>query len=244
MEIKGYNVYFINIEVYKGLCAIAFKGGYQINYNLKVYHSRYNDDASFDGYPSDAELKEIYIKHFQTTLFTEDELSVVKNYTDYNAKVRFLINEVPNERDHLSQFYTLKEKHNYVSISLGDRDKDKKFEDLQKNYPIYNPVGMCFFKQEDKEFSDHLLSLYKILNKAKESSESEEYMESAFLYEMGNHEYMINWQADWDVCSCFGECTYGEDKNYRDYLKEMGKEKLIPAYERAKRKHYKHAENW
>lgn len=25
----------------------------------------------------------------------------------------------------------------------------------------------------------------------------------AFFYEMGNHEYHINWQGDWDVLSCF-----------------------------------------
>lgn len=50
-----------------------------------------------------------------------------------------------------------------------------------------------------------------------------EFAESAFYYEMGNHEYHINtYQGDWDVCSCFGSCDYGEEKDYRDYLKEMG----------------------
>jgi hypothetical protein len=46
-------------------------------------------------------------------------------------------------------------------------------------------------------------------------------MESAFLYEMNNHEYAINWQADWDVCSCFGECEYGINKNYRDNVSAL-----------------------
>lgn len=50
-----------------------------------------------------------------------------------------------------------------------------------------------------------------------------EFAESAFYYEMGNHEYHINlYQGDWDVCSCFGSCDYEEGKDYRDYLKEMG----------------------
>lgn len=49
-----------------------------------------------------------------------------------------------------------------------------------------------------------------------------EFAESAFIYEMRNHEYHINWQGDWDVCSCFGDCEYGEDKDYSDYLREMG----------------------
>lgn len=29
---------------------------------------------------------------------------------------------------------------------------------------------------------------------------------------MFNHEYGINWQADFDVCSCFGDCS-----GVRDY---------------------------
>lgn len=44
----------------------------------------------------------------------------------------------------------------------------------------------------------------------------------AFYYEMGNHEYHINYQGDWDVCSCFGECEWSEDKTGLDYLVEMG----------------------
>ena len=44
----------------------------------------------------------------------------------------------------------------------------------------------------------------------------------AFYYEMLNHEYHINLQGDYDVCSCFGKCEYAEDKGFEDYLKEMG----------------------
>lgn len=44
----------------------------------------------------------------------------------------------------------------------------------------------------------------------------------AFEYEMYNHEYPINWEGDYDVCSCFGGIKYGEEKYGSDYLKELG----------------------
>ena len=56
-----------------------------------------------------------------------------------------------------------------------------------------------------------------------EFMQDEEFAVGAFFYEMGNHEYAINtYQGDWDVCSCFGSPKYGEDKDYKDYLKEIG----------------------
>ena len=68
----------------------------------------------------------------------------------------------------------------------------------------------------------------------------------AFLYEMNNHEYAINYQGDWDVCSVFARqaLEYGEAKTYQDYLKEAGLEHAIGAYRAALKKHYKEAEKW
>ena len=57
--------------------------------------------------------------------------------------------------------------------------------------------------------------------------------EAMFLYEMDNHEYAINWSGDEDVMSCFGI-----DENF---IREHG---LQLAYESARRKHMKHAEEW
>ena len=64
-----------------------------------------------------------------------------------------------------------------------------------------------------------------------------EFAESAFYYEMGNHEYHINWQGDWDVCSCFGDCEYSDGKTYVDYLKEIGyTQETINAFKLAKKR--------
>lgn len=66
-----------------------------------------------------------------------------------------------------------------------------------------------------------------------EAMKDEDFAEAAFLYEMDNHEYAINWDGDADVLACF---NLDEKKLY-----ELG---LDGAYRRARRKHMKHAEEW
>ena len=75
-------------------------------------------------------------------------------------------------------------------------------------------------KRHSKEIQDLLLSDMDIA-------------EAAFLYEMDNHEYAINWDGDYDVLNCFG---FDEEE-----LVAFGLE--IP-YLRARKKHMKHAEEW
>lgn len=60
-----------------------------------------------------------------------------------------------------------------------------------------------------------------------------EFAEAAFLYEMDNHEYAINWSGEDDVLDCFG-LTW-------DKLCKMG---LQLAWNSAINKHMKNAEEW
>ena len=60
-----------------------------------------------------------------------------------------------------------------------------------------------------------------------------EFAEAAFLYEMDNHEYAINWDGDDDVLRCFG-------LDYEDLVKLN----LEDAYRIARQKHYKQMEEW
>lgn len=60
-----------------------------------------------------------------------------------------------------------------------------------------------------------------------------EFAEAAFLYEMDNHEYAINWSADEDVLGCFSI-------NW-DFIRKHG---LQMAYDGARNKHMRHAEEW
>ena len=63
--------------------------------------------------------------------------------------------------------------------------------------------------------------------------EDKEFAEAAFLYEMDNHEYAINWTADEDVMDCFSIDW--------QMLRDWG---LEDAYRRARNQHMKNAEEW
>ena len=60
-----------------------------------------------------------------------------------------------------------------------------------------------------------------------------EFAEAAFLYEMDNHEYAINWSADEDVLACFSIDF--------DFIRKHG---LQLAYNSARNKHMRNAEEW
>lgn len=70
-----------------------------------------------------------------------------------------------------------------------------------------------------------------------ELMKNDTFARDAFYYEMANHEYHINWQGDWDVCSCFGEVEYSEEKTYREYLSDLGyNEHTIQNFSAARRR--------
>ena len=85
-------------------------------------------------------------------------------------------------------------------------------------------------KENAKPF---LAMLKRHTKETQEALKDKEFAEAAFLYEMDNHEYAINWDGDDDVLACFG-------MDYDD-LVAMG---LEDAYRRARNKHMKHAEEW
>lgn len=60
-----------------------------------------------------------------------------------------------------------------------------------------------------------------------------EFAAAAFLYEMDNHEYAINWSGDEDVLACFG-LTW-------EKLRKWG---LQMAWDQARNKHMEHAREW
>lgn len=75
-------------------------------------------------------------------------------------------------------------------------------------------------------------------DKLSELMKDPEWAEDAFYEEMLNHEYAINWQADYDVCSCFCDCRYSDNSTYVDYLRAGGySDEVIEAYRRAKKRH-------
>lgn len=116
-------------------------------------------------------------------------------------------------------------------------ERGLKETDTDKIYSL--PGGGFYLKTDARKIRDFFLNPNPVLEHMKDPAFAEE----AFLYEMANHEYHINWQGDWDVCSVFGEVEYSEEKNYTDYLKELGYgDEIVQAYRTAKQKFYKMAE--
>ena len=121
---------------------------------------------------------------------------------------------------------------------LTENDTDK----------IYS-FGSCgFYLKKDADV------IHDFINKPDELPElmkDPDFAFSAFYYEMGNHEYHINWQADWDVCNCFatdidlkyqGDDLYGEDEREKYFDQLKWDEKTRNAYRRARAKFLKDAD--
>ena len=87
---------------------------------------------------------------------------------------------------------------------------------------IYDPV--CYAYMNDGNFVRHHIELLNKLEEQKNAmSGNYEYWEAAFLREMYNHEYGINWQADYDTLSAFGNIKYhgDEDGELEKYFHEL-----------------------
>lgn len=82
------------------------------------------------------------------------------------------------------------------------------------------PRFVQMLKRHTKEVQDALLS-------------DKDFALAAFLYEMDNHEYAINYSGDEDVLGCFGL--------EMDELEELG---LSDAYMLARKRHFDHMREW
>ena len=138
-------------------------------------------------------------------------------YLDLQEKHRKELNEFPIA-------YAFNDKQLQEALEkLGAKSVDECVTVMGSGDIVKKENGKPFLdllKRQVKEVQDLLLSDADIA-------------EAAFLYEMDNHEYAINWSGDEDVLACFG-IGYAE-------LEELG---LHDAYHRAVRKHMKHAEEW
>lgn len=80
-----------------------------------------------------------------------------------------------------------------------------------------------------------LLTMIKLHDKELKQRlrEDADFAEAAFLYEMDNHEYAINWSADEDVLAAFA-ITFEDISNWG----------LQMAYNRARNQHMRNAQEW
>lgn len=189
--IKGHQVYFVDFGGYFGYSALVFADGHHIKYanDYELHHK----DKSRD------ELQEFYLNNLSKKLFTVEEMETVNDYQDKQAKEYYIRNYYGLRRDHVSMFF------------CGPDEEREKLRKKTKNM-IFSPVFFAYYDKNDADFVKSGEKLLSILKKAEPKKDNAEYWKSAFLCEMFNHEYGINCQADFDVCSSFGDCS-----SVRDY---------------------------
>ncbi len=227
MVIKGFNVYFVNLGESFGHSYLVFKNGHHINYanDYELHHSYMVEREGLDA------LKNYYVEQLNNKLFTEEEIGQpLKSYDEYEMKSRFLHSYYAMQEDYVSMFRIFR------------NEEDEKAFDKEVEGMLFNPVGFCYMDKSKTDFIKHHKELLDKLNAAKaDVVNNYDYQKSAFLYEMYNHEYGINLQADWDVLSVFGKVTYRGDWDVLDdYFKELKfTETQKKAYRDARAEYYK-----
>lgn len=235
VELKGHDVYFVDFDGYFGYSALVFLHGGHIyhanDYELHHRYTKYNDDGSSEVVrPTRAELREAFHKSLEDKLYTEAELLVPSvSYARQEAKEYYLRNYYPMQKERISLWFV---------GSDDEREKRRK----QTETMFYSDIAFAWFY--DRAFVEHLRELYDGMIKARAASVDDfEFQVGAFLYELYNHEYSINWQGDYDVFSCFGNVPYKEGASagwYMDKLKFTETQKR--AFYEARRKYYKECE--
>ncbi len=184
--IKGHKIYFVDFGGYFGFSALVFLNGGHIYYanDYELHHN--GKDRSW--------LRDWYVETLTNKLFTEAELVTPSaDYTEQEKKEHYLRNYYIMQFPYVSMFHICHNEHE---------------ETLYKNRVsgmIANPISFCYMDPVYKDVIQHQHELFTAMQDAKNGVVNDfEYQKKAFLHEMYNHEYGINWQADYDVISCFG----------------------------------------
>lgn len=128
----------------------------------------------------------------------------------------------------------LEQKFKEEAVKKGYADVDSFLKDI---YSLGD--GAYIMKSEYPKLKAHYDNdeLSKLMRDA-------EFAEDAFLYEMNNHEYGINCQANYDVLSCFGTIEWVESDNPKEYFEQLGFEKENRnAFMRARKRYFKSHKN-
>ena len=208
--VKGFRVHLVDLgdEYFKYSMIVFAPNGNQVRHanDYELHHNSMGRE----------ELREYFLKKAQSALFTEAELEQpLKSYFDYKARRRFI-----------SELLPFCAKNGYFTMFCICRNKaeEEAYEAEKAEWPILCAPAFCYFKKEDQAFAEHIDELFvRLCQQEADTANNYDYMFSAFYYELGNHEYHINWQGDWDVLQCWGNITWrGEDANIEEYFDDLG----------------------
>lgn len=131
-----------------------------------------------------------------------------------------------------------KQEKEFEEFPIAYAFNDKQLEDALEKLGATKEECVTVFGHGDIVKKENVNALIALLQRHTRElrdklREDKEFAEAAFLYEMDNHEYAINWSADEDVMDCFSIDW--------QMLRDWG---LEDAYRRARHQHMKNAEEW
>lgn len=192
LDIKGHTVYMVDFGGYFGYSCLVCLNGHHIYYanDYELHHSGRSRD----------ELRELYLGKMRSILFTQDEIAApLADYDEYRRKEHYLRNYYGMQEDRVSMF-----------CILHTKQEEQEYEEKIAGM-VFNPVGFAYYNNVD--FVVGHVELFRKLEAAKDAMGTNfEYWKDAFKREMANHEYHINWQADYDTLSAFGCIQYHGDE--------------------------------
>lgn len=221
LTIKDHQIYLVDFGGYFGYSALVFKNGKHIHYanDYALHHS--GRDREW--------LRDWYIKTLNNKLFTDAEIGEpLKSYEEFKAKEYFLRNYYPMQTDYVSCF-------RICCNEAEERDYKKSIEGKH-----FNRFSFCYM--DDLDFIIHQADLFmQLMNCKANVVNNYEYQKNAFKSEMYNHEYAINWEADTDTLSAFGNIPYKRGEYTLTEIFDILKFNDIQrkAYLDAKREYYK-----
>lgn len=136
------------------------------------------------------------------------------------------------------------------AFPLGAAFSNKQFEEMMNEWGLTSKdtdkicrigAGM-FIRKADREAFIALITRHH--EELRNAMQDIEFFQSAALYEMFNHEYGINLQADWDVINALGYEVEYIDGTWIEQLEKCTEltEEQKKAYRRARAEYYKKAE--
>lgn len=207
LYVKGFDIYLVNLGEYFGYSALVFKDNHHIYFaNLYELHYRYNS-------PTHEQLKKKYISLLNNKLFTDEELTTVKDHKDYEKKTHFIRNYMPQEYDYLTAFC--------INGIYKGKDQEK-YESGE--YIAYSNIAFAYFK--DNSYQNRAKSLISKLERSyKEAMENIDNFKEAVRHALYNHEACITYEYETALESI--GLKYAElPKNKQDIIIEVFNEVL------------------
>lgn len=138
------------------------------------------------------------------------------------------------------EYLDLKKRHEkeFEEFPIAYAFNDKQLEEALAKLNATRKEVVTVFGHGDIVKRENVKALIELLERHEQElhqrlKDDVDFAEAAFLYEMDNHEYAINWSADEDTLAAF-------NINF-DFIRKHG---LQMAYDSARNKHFKHAEEW